>query len=39
MYTMDEKEVIINAVRGKVKAEGKSDARDSCWNWFIEKVR
>lgn len=39
LYTMDEKELIINAVRGKVKAEGKSDSRDSCWNWFIEKVR
>lgn len=39
LYTSDEKEALINQVRPKVKADGKSDARDSCWNWFIDKVR
>jgi dynein heavy chain len=39
LYTPEEKEVIINNVRPKVKADGKSDSRDSCWSWFIEKVK
>ncbi len=36
---MEEKEGIINNVRSKVKSEGKPDTRDSCWGWFIDKVR
>ena len=39
LYTTDEKEVIINNVRPKVKAEGKTDSRDNCWNYFIDKVK
>ena len=40
LYTSDEKELIINGVRPKVKAEGKNDnSRDVCWTWFIDKVR
>lgn len=39
LYTSDEKEVIINNIRGKVKADGKSDSRESCWSWFIDKVK
>lgn len=41
LYTSDEKEEIINAVRGKVKSEGKIDSRDNtnCWNWYIDKVK
>lgn len=39
LYTNDEKEVIINAVRPKVKSDGIADTRDNCWNWFINKVR
>ena len=39
LYTSDEKEVIINNVRPKVKGEGKPDTRDSCWGWFIDQVR
>jgi len=39
LYTSDEKELIINKVRPKVKADGKSDSRDNCWNWFIDKVK
>ena len=39
LYTTDEKEVIINNVRPKVKGEGKVDSRDNCWNYFIDKVK
>jgi dynein heavy chain len=41
LYTSEEKEEIINAVRGKVKSEGKIDSRDNtnCWNWYIDKVK
>ena len=41
LYTSDEKEEIINSVRGKVKSEGKVDSRDNtnCWNWYIDKVK
>ena len=36
---MEEKEIIINAVRSKVKGEGKPDTRENCWNWFINSVK
>lgn len=37
LYTADEKEVIINNARPKVKSEGKmTDSRENCWIWFIE---
>lgn len=36
LYTLDEKEGIINNVRGKVKGEGKPDTRENCWTWFID---
>lgn len=39
LYTSDEKEVVINQVRPKCKADGKPDTRDSVWGWFIDKVR
>jgi len=39
LYTGDEKEVIINSVRNKVKSEGKPDTRDNCWNFFLDKVK
>jgi len=35
LYTTDEKEVIINAVRSKVKGDGIPDTRENCWAWFI----
>jgi len=35
LYTMDEKEVIINAIRNKVKSSGVPDTKDNCWHWFI----
>jgi len=39
LYTEDEKTVIINSVRPKVKAIGKGDTPDDCWNYFIGKVK
>lgn len=39
LYNSDEKEVLINQIRPKVKADGRPDTRDSCWGWFIDKVR
>jgi dynein heavy chain len=39
LYIPDEKEVIINAIRAKVKGDGIPDTRDNCWNWFIGKVK
>lgn len=31
LYTNDEKDLIINNVRSKVKSEGISDTRENCW--------
>jgi len=40
LYTSEEKEPIINAVRPKVKSEGKmTDSRENCWTYFIEKTK
>jgi len=39
LYTLDEKEAMINNVRGKVKGEGKPDTRDNCWNWFVDSIK
>ena len=39
LYTGEEKEVVINLARPKCKADGKSDSRDSVWNWYIDKVK
>jgi dynein heavy chain len=39
LYATEDKDVIINAVRSKVKAEGKPDTKDNCWNYFIGKVK
>jgi dynein heavy chain len=39
LYTLEEKEGIINNVRAKVKSEGKADTRDNCWTWFIDKIK
>lgn len=39
LYDRDEKEPIVNAVRSKVKSEGKPDNRDSCWAWFLDRVK
>jgi dynein heavy chain len=39
LYTMDEKEQIINIVRPKVKSDGIPDTRDNCRQWFIDKTK
>ncbi|CAK76073.1 unnamed protein product (macronuclear) [Paramecium tetraurelia] len=39
LYNSDEKEDLINQIRPKVKADGRSDTRDSCWGWLIDRVR
>jgi dynein heavy chain len=39
LYNEDDKMNIINAIRPKVKAEGRSDTLDDCWAYFIEKVQ
>jgi dynein heavy chain len=39
LYTSDDKDNIINAIRPEVKAAGLMDSRDNCWDFFIEKVR
>lgn len=39
LYTTEDKEQIINNVRGKVKSEGKPDTKDNCWNFFIDRVK
>jgi len=30
---------MINAVRPKVKGEGKPDTRENCWTWFIDSIK
>lgn len=39
LYTLDEKEAIINLVRAKVKGEGKPDTKENCWNWFVDSIK
>lgn len=39
LYTGDEKEVIINQLRAKCKAERGTDNRDMVWTYFIDKVK
>ena len=39
LFTPDDRENIINAVRGEVKSAGLIDTRDNCWAFFIDKVR
>ena len=38
LYTEDDKMNIINNIRPKVKADGRTDTPDECWSWYIEKV-
>jgi len=39
LFTVDEKENIINNVRSKVKAAGRPDTRENCLDFFHDKVR
>eukprot|EP00741_Cyanophora_paradoxa_P016051 tig00000042_g15496.t1 len=39
LFSADERDNIVNAVRSEVKQEGIQDTRDNCWDFFVEKVR
>uniref|UniRef100_A0A8B9DZR5 Dynein axonemal heavy chain 9 n=1 Tax=Anser cygnoides TaxID=8845 RepID=A0A8B9DZR5_ANSCY len=39
LFPDDEVENIINSVRNEVKGQGLVDSRDTCWKFFIERVR
>ena len=39
LYTEEDKQAIVQSIRPKVKAEGRSDTPDDCWKFFIEKIQ
>ena len=39
LYTTEDKDNIINAIRPEVKAAGVMDSVENCWEYFIDKVR
>ncbi|XP_008947613.1 PREDICTED: dynein heavy chain 9, axonemal-like, partial [Merops nubicus] len=39
LFSDDEVEDIINSVRSEVKGQGLVDSRETCWKFFIERVR
>ena len=39
LFATEDKDDIINAMRGEVKAAGKADTRENCWEHFIGKVK
>uniref|UniRef100_A0A8C2YH93 Dynein axonemal heavy chain 9 n=1 Tax=Coturnix japonica TaxID=93934 RepID=A0A8C2YH93_COTJA len=39
LFPDDEVENIINSVRNEVKGQGLVDSRETCWKFFIERVR
>ena len=39
LYTLDEKEAMINNVRGKAKSALGSDSRENCWSWFVSSIK
>lgn len=39
LFPDDELENIINGVRNEVKGAGLMDTRETCWKFFIERVR
>ena len=39
LFPDDEIENIINGVRNEVKGAGLVDSRETCWKFFIERVR
>ncbi|XP_052825334.1 dynein beta chain, ciliary isoform X1 [Octopus bimaculoides] len=39
LFSDDELEIIINAMRPEVKGMGMEDSRENCWRYFIDKVR
>jgi len=39
LFGKDEKDEVIDGVRGEVKAAGEDDTYQNCWNFFIKRVR
>eukprot|EP00736_Rhodelphis_marinus_P010572 Rmarinus@m.9666 len=39
LFPPEEKDNIINSVRGEVKSNGIEDTRENCWDYYIERVR
>ena len=39
LFPAEDKDDIVNAMRGEVKASGKPDTRENCWEHFIGKVK
>eukprot|EP00879_Flechtneria_rotunda_P029616 GHRR01032042.1.p1 GENE.GHRR01032042.1~~GHRR01032042.1.p1 ORF type:complete len:1612 (+),score=608.41 GHRR01032042.1:122-4837(+) len=39
LFTQEDKDTFVNAVRNEVKATGQLDTAENCWDFFINKVR
>ena len=39
LYTSEDKDNVVNAIRNEVKAAGVMDSSENCWGFFIDKVR
>jgi dynein heavy chain len=39
LFTLEEKDQIVSAVRVNVKSSGLEDTRDNCWDFFMAKVK
>ena len=39
LFPVEDVDEIVNSMRGEVKAAGLPDSRESCWDFFINKVR
>lgn len=39
LFSDDEVDNIVSALRSEVKAAGISDTKENCWRFFIERVR
>lgn len=39
LYNQEDKDNIIGAIRGKVKAAGRDSTADGCWEYFLEIVK
>ena len=39
LYTPDDRDNVLNAIRPEVKAAGLMDSPDICWNFFLDRVR
>jgi len=39
LFPNEDKDTIVNNIRGAVKSAGMLDTKDNCWNFFIQRVR